>query len=221
MRAERTADVVARWVRFYTRDLPVPVALRRVEEIDADLYDQISHERASGTSDPRIAVGLLSRMVRGVGSDVTWRREQTGPATDRRSRNGGPMTTSTIPYRFGFVVALGTALLLAWGVLAMGVIGAEGDPFDLLYIGVLAIGIVGAVIARFRPRGMARALLAMAAAQLVVTVIALLVGKQEVRVSSLAEIVGLNGFFIALFAGSAWLFNRAAEQPRGSGGLRR
>ena len=219
MRAERMADLVARWVRFYTRDLPMPVALRRVEEIDGDLYDQIAHERATGSSDRRIAFGLLSRMVRGVGSDVSWRREQTVPATDRHATRGGPMTTRTIPYRFGFVVALGTALLLAWGVLAMGVIGAEGDPFDLLYIGVLAIGIVGALVARFRPQGMARALLAMAAAQVVVTVVALLVGKHEVPVSSVTEIVGLNGFFVALFTGAAWLFHQAAEQPRGRDGL--
>ena len=88
----------------------------------------------------------------------------------------------------------------------------EGDRFDLLYFVVLAVGIVGAVIARFQPGGMVRALLAMAIAQAVVAVIALLVGKQDVPVSSVAEIVGLNGFFVVLFLGSAWLFGRAERR---------
>jgi hypothetical protein len=34
-----------------------------------------------------------------------------------------------------------------------------------MYIGVLAVGIIGAIIARLRPRGMARALFATALAQ--------------------------------------------------------
>ena len=115
-------------------------------------------------------------------------------------------------YAVAATLALGAMVLLAWGVVAMGVIGAEGDPFDLMYFGVLAVGIVGAVVARFEPHGMARALLAMAAAQVLVVVVALAMGKHEVPVSSVTEILGLNAFFIAMFIGSAWLFERAARQ---------
>jgi hypothetical protein len=49
--------------------------------------------------------------------------------------------------------------------LASGIIGQDGDPANMMYFGVLAVGITGAVIARFRPAGMARALIAMALAQ--------------------------------------------------------
>jgi hypothetical protein len=45
-----------------------------------------------------------------------------------------------------------------------------------MYIGVLAVGIIGAIVARFRPHGMARALFATALAQALVAVIALLAG---------------------------------------------
>ena len=121
------------------------------------------------------------------------------------------MNTQKTAYLTAVALALGAGLLLVWGVAAMGVIGAEGDPFDLLYLGVLAVGIIGAFVARFQPIGMARALLAMAVAQAFIAVFALLVGKQDVPVSSVAEIVGLNGFFIALFVGAAWLFRRAAR----------
>ena len=76
-----------------------------------------------------------------------------------------------------------------------GLIGVEGDPFDMIYGGVVAVGLVGAAIARFRPAGMARAMLAAAGAQTLVVVIALIVGKQHVEVSSVPEIVLSNAFF--------------------------
>jgi hypothetical protein len=79
-----------------------------------------------------------------------------------------------------------------------------------MYVGVLAVGIVGAIIARFRPHGMARALFATALAQALVAAIALIAGL-GLPWSGPAEILVLNGFFIALFAGSAWLFRRAAR----------
>lgn len=66
MTPERTAELVARWVRLYTRDLPTPIAQRRVDEIGADLHDHIAHERANEISDRRIALGIASRMVRGL-----------------------------------------------------------------------------------------------------------------------------------------------------------
>ena len=91
-------------------------------------------------------------------------------------------------------------------------IGVEGDPFDLMYFAVLAVGIVGAIITRLQPRGMARALFATALAQALVTVIALIAGKHQSSVSSVPEILILNGFFIALFLGSARLFGNAVRE---------
>ena len=119
-------------------------------------------------------------------------------------------------YRAAVGVALAAAFILVWLMGAVGIIGVEGDPADLMYLGVLAVGIIGAVIARFQPEGMARALLAMALAQALVAAIALIAGKHEAPISSVSEIVGLNGFFVALFIGSAWLFRHAArKQPSG------
>lgn len=119
------------------------------------------------------------------------------------------------PYRLAVAAALGTALLLVWVIGAVGLIGIEGDPFDMAYGGVLAVGVIGAVIARFRPRGMACALVATALAQALVVVTALVIGKQHVAVSSVPEIVLSNGFFISLWLGSAWLF-RSAARDRGA-----
>lgn len=121
--------------------------------------------------------------------------------------------TVQIPtYRAALALAIVTPLLLLWLIGAVGVIGIEGDPFDRWYFAVIGLGIVGAIIARLRPRGMAIALSITALAQASVAVLALIIGKQHVPVSSVGEIVGLNGFFVVLFAASAWLFRRAARE---------
>lgn len=114
-------------------------------------------------------------------------------------------------FRLAAGVALAAALFLVWSNLAVGIIGSENEPVNLLYFGVLAVGIVGAAIGRFRPAGMARALLAMAFAQGSVALLALIAGMGEYAGSSPAEIVLVNGFFIALFGLSAWLFRRAGR----------
>ncbi|MGH9867966.1 MAG: hypothetical protein ACREAA_07375 [Candidatus Polarisedimenticolia bacterium] len=109
-------------------------------------------------------------------------------------------------------LALATPLLLVWMIGAVGVLGRDGDRADLLYIGVLAVGVIGAIIARFQPLGMARALTATALAQALVAVIALIAGMHRAPYSSVGEILGLNGLFVALFLGSAWLFRNAARE---------
>ena len=115
-------------------------------------------------------------------------------------------------YRSAVAVALLAALCLVWLSLGVGIIGQDGDPANRMYLGVLAVGIMGALIARFRARGMARALVAAALAQALVTAIAL-AARLGLPWSGPAEILLLNGFFIASFAGAAWLFQRAARTP--------
>ena len=118
MTPERMAGLVARWVRFYTRDLPASVAERRVEEIDADLHDQIAHERASGVGDRRISHGIASRMVRGVPADAAWRGRQA-KLTAQPSSQEETMKTRRTLYRPAVRVAVGVALILSLPLVAM------------------------------------------------------------------------------------------------------
>lgn len=111
--------------------------------------------------------------------------------------------------RVAYGAVLGTAMLLIWVIGAVGLIGVEGDPFDLLYGGVIGVAAVGALVARFRPAGMELALYWAAVAQCLVVVVALILGKQHHPVSSTPEIVLSNGFFVALWVASARLFRRA------------
>ncbi len=117
--------------------------------------------------------------------------------------------SDSIAYRTAVGVAVVAGLLLIWLNLAVGIIGSEDNPANLMYIGVLAVGIIGAIIARFQPNGMSRALFATALAQALVTVIAL-IAELGSPWSGPGEILILNGFFIALWVGSALLFRRTS-----------
>jgi hypothetical protein len=121
-----------------------------------------------------------------------------------------------IAYRAAVGVALAAALLLVWINLAVGVIGSEDNPANLMYVGVLFVGIVGAIVSRLRPDGMARALFATALAQASVAVIALLFGLGSER-SRPVEILGVSGLFVALFVGSAMLFRHAGRERTAAG----
>lgn len=119
-------------------------------------------------------------------------------------------------YRTAFGLALATALILVWMNLAVGIIGDSDNPYNLMYVGVLAVALIGAVVARLQPRGMAHALLATALAQALVAVIVLFAGLGVPGKPGPGGIVMINGLFVALWLGSAWLFRGAATLSKGS-----
>ena len=119
-------------------------------------------------------------------------------------------------YRSAVSTALLAAFILVWVNGAVGIIGSENNRANLMYFGVLAVGLVGAVIARFRPYGMTRALFATALAQALVTMIAV-IGGLGMPWSPPLELVLLNGFFIALWVRSAWLFRSASREQTPAG----
>jgi len=120
-----------------------------------------------------------------------------------------------IAYRAAVGVALAAAFLLVWANAAVGITDSDAD---LMFILVPTVGIVGAIVARFRPHGMARALFATALAQALVAVIALFAGIVPAY-NSAFEVLGITGFYVALFVGSALLFRHAARErtPAGAG----
>lgn len=120
--------------------------------------------------------------------------------------------TGSRAYRAAVGVALAAAFLLVWINLAVGIIGGEDNPANLMYGGVLAVGIAGAIIARFRPHGMARALVATALAQAFVAAIALVAGTGSAAPISPEHVMLLTGLFAALWLLSAWLFREAARE---------
>jgi hypothetical protein len=68
-------------------------------------------------------------------------------------------------YRLATAIAVGTAFLTVWANLAVGMIGNEDNPYNLLFGAVLFVALAGSILARFKPRGMARAMVVTSAAQ--------------------------------------------------------
>ena len=104
-------------------------------------------------------------------------------------------------YRGGVALALMAAFLLLWINGAVGIMGSEKNPANLLYLGIIAVAAMGAVIAGFKPRGMAKAMLAAALAQLVVEAAAISLGHFTAF---------LTAFFCFLWLCSARLFQISA-----------
>lgn len=112
-------------------------------------------------------------------------------------------------YKIGAGIAVGTALFLIWVNLAVGIIGNEENPANIMYVFVLGIGIIGVVISRFKPQGISFALLATAIAQVIVVVIAYF-ERNGNTFNELRELILVNGFFIVLWLIAALLFRKAA-----------
>lgn len=118
-------------------------------------------------------------------------------------------------YRAAAGLALAAAFLLVWVNGAVGIIGSAGNAANLMYGGVLAVGIVGALVARFEPEKMARALFATALAQALVGALAAIAGLGS-PASGALELLALNGFFVALWLASALLFTYAVQKRDGT-----
>lgn len=129
----------------------------------------------------------------------------TGIAFDILSRK-----SSKISYRLATAISVGTALLMVWANLAVGIIGSEDNSANLMYLGVLAVGAIGGVIVKFRPMGMSLTMIAVAIAQVILTVIAVSL-KLGAPYNSSTQLIVINGFFIELWLLSAWFFAKGAK----------
>jgi hypothetical protein len=116
-------------------------------------------------------------------------------------------------YRLAVGVAVAAGLLLVWANLAVGLVGSEDNPANLLYGGVLAVAFIGAFMARFQPLGMSRAMFGAALTYVVATAIALFIWKPTADTAEhsvgLLRVLVANAAFAALWVASGWLFRRA------------
>lgn len=104
-------------------------------------------------------------------------------------------------YRGACAVALLAAFLLVWANGAVGILGSENNPLNLVYAGVLAVAVIGALVVGFEPRPMVRVMQLTAATQL-------LVGAAVLALGHFTPVV--TAVFVALWLLSAWLFAKAA-----------
>ena len=114
-------------------------------------------------------------------------------------------------YRGGVAAALATAFLLVWINGAVGIIGNEANPANLMFLGIIGIAVVGAVVARFEAAGMARAMAVTALAELLVGVIVFFDRPGATEPPGLPGVPVLIGLFALAWLLSAWLFRKAAQ----------
>ncbi|MEO8375400.1 MAG: hypothetical protein ABI471_09250 [Sphingomonas bacterium] len=119
--------------------------------------------------------------------------------------------TGNIAYRLAVGLTLAGLFLLVWLNAAVGIIGTEQNDANLTFVGIIAVGVIGAIAARFQAVGMARTLVAMGLAQILVAAIALIGGLGSTGPAWPNDVLGLTGVFTALWFASALLFRRAAR----------
>jgi len=106
-------------------------------------------------------------------------------------------------YRAAMGLAILAAFLLVWVNLAVGFIGDEGNPANLMYAALPGTIVIGGIAARFRAHGMAWTMVAVAVGQALAGVIGV------VGLGAESLILLPTAIFVALWLISAWLFGRA------------
>ena len=125
---------------------------------------------------------------------------------DLAIRKGG-----TLAYRLGAGLAVLAAFLLVWINGAVGVIGDEDNPANLVFAAVLLPALAAAVLARFRAGGMARAMLLACALTLAIAATAAVLGWGADEPPGTAGLTGLIGGFASMWGLSSALFAKAAR----------
>jgi hypothetical protein len=159
MNAERSAGLVRRWVAFYTRGLPEQIREDRRDEIEDDLWSQLSDTAESARDERSLTGEIVMRLLLGIPSDVSWRVEQRHAArppapTDRNLTTGSRA--------IAFLATVGGIGWTIWPI-PQALVGREwpaGEPVSwLLFFSVVfgtwalagaTIGLVGAFQDRIR-----------------------------------------------------------------------
>jgi uncharacterized membrane protein (GlpM family) len=145
------------WCDFYTRGLDSRVAGERRDEIASDLHDHARWADDQGVPTRRLGRQVLARAVRGVPSDVSWRRAQLRADVDARRA----LAERRVDGTFDRGVLLGGALVAATGVfllirIARALLIGDVDAapsHTLQVVGVTAVALVAtAMLTRRRSR---------------------------------------------------------------------
>lgn len=126
---------------------------------------------------------------------------------DLAIRRGG-----STAYRLGAALAVLVSFLLVWINAAVGVIGDEDNPANLLFFAVILVALAGAALARFESPGMARAMAIASAFTVAIAAAIIVLGWGATEPPGAIGLVVLIGGFAALWALSSALFAKAARE---------
>ena len=125
---------------------------------------------------------------------------------DLAIRKGGSMA-----YRLGTGLAVLVSFLLIWINGAVGVIGNEDNPANLVFIAIIAIAAAGAISSKFEARGMARAMTIACVLNAGVAALPLLFGAGADDPPGAVGLTALISAFAIMWGLSAALFAKAAR----------
>ena len=114
-------------------------------------------------------------------------------------------------YRLGVGLAVLASFLLIWVNGAVGVIGNEDNPANLVFIVIIMIAAAGAVAAKFEARGMARAMTIAFVLNAAIAVGVPIYGWGADEHPGMPGLVALIGVFAMMWGLSAALFAKAAR----------
>lgn len=114
-------------------------------------------------------------------------------------------------YRLGIVVATAASFVQVWMNLAVGIVGSNDNPVNQGFFGVVATAAACTFVARFRPSGMARAMLAVAGVQVLLAMAVATAPSTALDPMGVAGVLMLSGLFVASWLISAALFLRSAR----------
>jgi hypothetical protein len=117
-------------------------------------------------------------------------------------------------YRVGGALAVLVSFLLIWVNGAVGVIGNEGNPANLMFIGVILVALAGSALARFRAKGMARAMLVAFALNAAIAAAAPVFGWGADEPPGTIGLTMLIAGFAVMWGLSSALFAKAARDAQ-------
>ena len=110
--------------------------------------------------------------------------------------------TGNWAYRGAVVIALGTSFVITWANLAVGIVGNEENPVNLIFFGVVAIALLGSPLVGFKAARLRWVFYLTAAAQALSALVAL---------QAEPFVLVFCGVTTALWLTAATLFGRAAR----------
>lgn len=117
-------------------------------------------------------------------------------------------------YRLALFATLGVALFMNWVIPAVGILGAEGDPADLMYFLLQAVLIAGVIVVKARPSGMVALMGVMVAGHVAIIIAAVSMGLHLREVTPIDEIIAVNILFMVMWVG-AGILHYSAIDPNG------
>ena len=119
-------------------------------------------------------------------------------------------SSSSIAYRWGAIVAILASLGLVWVNVAVGMLGDEDNPANLLFAAIIGLVLLLGLIGNFSAAAMARACFVAAAAVLAVAIVAPIAGLGSSGTDAIREAVLSAALFVPLWSLAGLLFRRAA-----------